>query len=206
MKKILTTILAASMMLLGTQAFAQVSVGAGYKMLSHKTEKSDPTVLNGAYVGADYNIHLVGGLNVAPGVYYSFVTKSDSASALGGLVSGTGNWNEHYLTVPVHFNYGFNLSNDIKAFVFAGPSADFGLASSYKITGNAVGASAEKTIDMYDNDNYKRFDVKLGGGVGLDILDVTRVKVGYDFGMLNRGADNATMHSNQLYVGVSLLF
>ncbi|MCQ2147399.1 MAG: PorT family protein [Bacteroidales bacterium] len=206
MKKFLTTILAASMMLIGSQAFAQVSVGAGYKMLSHKTEKADATNLNGAFVGVDYNIHLVGGLGVAPGIYYSFVTKSDAASGLGGLLSGKGDWNEHYITVPVHFNYGFNLGNDVRAFVFAGPSADFGLASSYKLSGNAAGVSAEKTIDMYDNDSYKRFDVKLGGGIGVDLLDVTRVKVGYDFGMLNRGTDNATMHSNQLYVGVSLLF
>ncbi|MCQ2147398.1 MAG: PorT family protein [Bacteroidales bacterium] len=200
MKKFLTTILAVSLMLIGSQAFAQVSVGAGYKMLSHKA-KSNATNLNGAFVGVDYNIPLSGALSVAPGIYYSFVTKSDSASGLSGLVSARGNWNEHYLTVPVHFNYGFSLGNDISAFVFAGPSLDLGLASSYKL------GSTDKAINMYDNDNYKRYDVKLGGGIGFDFLDVTRVKIGYDFGMLNRRTDiGAAIHSNQLYVGVSLLF
>lgn len=204
MKRILTSVLAAAMMLLGTQAFAQISVGGGYKMLTNKTEKTSGS-LNGAYVGADFSLPLAGGLSLVPGVQVSYLTSSNSSSVLGGLISGKSTVDELYLTVPVRVNYTMDLNKDIKCFAFAGPALDYGLSSKTKIEGSAAGASAEKTINNYDNDGYKNLDVKLGGGLGVEILGVTRVTVGYDFGMLNRGTDNAAMHSNQLYVGVSLL-
>jgi len=206
MKKFFTTVLVGAMMLLGSQAFAQVAVGGGYKMLTNKSGDNTAT-LNGAYVGADFSLPIAGGLALTPGAYFSYVTGSESASAFGGLVSGKGTVDEMYLTVPVRLSYSADLSSAIKGFVFAGPAFDYGLSSKTKLEGNVAGAvSAEKTTDNYDNDSYKRADVKVGGGVGLDILGVTRVTVGYDCGLLNRGTDNVELKSNQLYVGVSLLF
>lgn len=205
MKKILTSVLAAAMMLLGTQAFAQIAVGTGYKMLTNKTEKTSSSI-HGAYLGVDYTLPIAGGFAVTPGVNFTYATGSSDKSFLGGLVSGKSTLDEMYISVPVRVSYNLDLSNDIKAFVFAGPSLDYGLSSKTKLNGNVAGVSADKSINNYDGDYYKPLDVKLGGGAGIDLLGVTRVVLGYDMGMLNRGTENATIKTNLLYVGVSLLF
>lgn len=73
MKKVFSFILAASMMLIGTAAIAQPSLGIGYlnstdKVKSGSTTKT--TNLSGFYVGGSYNINLAGSFGVAPGLYY----------------------------------------------------------------------------------------------------------------------------------------
>ena len=51
MKRIITTILAASMMLVGTTAFAQASIGAGYLNETNKATVSNTDVNMGALNG-----------------------------------------------------------------------------------------------------------------------------------------------------------
>ena len=62
MKKIIATILAASLMLVATEAFAQIHVGAGYvsSTLSgqYKGNAQDPEASNGFYAGGSFNIPL----------------------------------------------------------------------------------------------------------------------------------------------------
>ena len=211
MKKIITIIAAATMMLSAGTAFAQVNFGAGYVNSADKTKVGDNTTtdnVNGFYVGGGYSIPIVAGLKVTPGVYYNFLTKEDVASA-GSLASVTGNLQEHYLNVPVSFSYGYEFTPDFKVFAYAGPTLSVGLASKTKISGSALGVSADKTIDNYDEDyKYGRFDVLLGVGAGVDVLNCVRVNVGYDFGMLNRytGDGDITRHRNQFTVGVAYLF
>ena len=76
MKKILSTLLAASLMLLGTQASAQGSINAGYLNSTQSFKNSDSVNSNGAYVGASYNIGIAGGFGVAPGIYYSLIANN----------------------------------------------------------------------------------------------------------------------------------
>lgn len=79
MKKVFFSILAASMMLAGTVAMAQPSIGVGFANSTDKVKSgstTNSTNLNGFYVGGSYNINLVGALNVAPGVYYSLLTRA----------------------------------------------------------------------------------------------------------------------------------
>ena len=75
MKKVYTIVLAAALMLLGTQAKAQLNIGLGYL---NSTEINSQTSdnkeisrygLNGMFVGASYNIEIVNGFGVAPGFY-----------------------------------------------------------------------------------------------------------------------------------------
>ena len=98
MKKIFATLLAASLMLLGTQAFAQISVNAGYLNSSMKVGSADPSNANGAYAGVSFNVPLVGGLAIAPGVYYSMITSKSTAS-LGTIASGSGTQPEETASV-----------------------------------------------------------------------------------------------------------
>ena len=56
MKKVFSILLAASLMLLGTQAFAQMSVNAGYLNSNRTSKDSKAASANGAYAGVSFNI------------------------------------------------------------------------------------------------------------------------------------------------------
>lgn len=192
-------------MLLGTNAFAQMSVNAGYLNSTLATNNNSDNA-NGAYAGVSFNIPVAGGLAVAPGVYYSMLTSKETA-ALGSIASGSGTFMEHALNVPVYLNYGIDLARDTRFFVFGGPTVQYGLASTVKYEGNVLGVSGSSTVNNYDNQNFNRLNVYLGGGVGFTVAGI-QIHVGYDYGMLNQyKGDNATpCHRSNLKVGVGFLF
>lgn len=198
-------------MLIGTSALAQPSIGVGFVNSTEKTKSgstSNSTNLNGFSVGASYNINLAGALNVAPGLYYTLITKSDADNFLGVLDTNV-DVTEHYLSVPVMFNAGLPIADGIVGRIYAGPTLAYGLASNTKVKGSVAGFSKDTKINNYDDDyNYGRFDVMLGGGVAVDFFDIVRFNVGYDYGLLNRytGDADLTRHRSQLTVGVSYLF
>lgn len=207
MKKIFVIIIAASMMLVGVEAFAQVSVGAGWvnSTLTTKTGdvKTNPNS-NGFYLGASYNLSIAEGFGLAPGLYYEFLGGKNS---FGGELSASSTTTEHYLDVPVMFNYGFELAPDCKLFAFAGPTLQFGLASNVKYKAGAADINAETKISNYDGD-YGRFDCLIGGGVGFQISAI-QIKVGYNYGLVNRytgGVDNLSTHRSAVHIGVGYAF
>jgi hypothetical protein len=205
MKKVIFTLLAASLMLLGTNAFAQISVNAGY-LNSTLASKNSTDNANGAYAGITFNIPVAGGFGIAPGVYYSMLTSKDTAN-IGKLVSTSGTFMEHAINVPVYLNYAFDLSRDTKIFVFGGPTAQYGLASTVKYDANVAGVSGSSTVSNYDNEDYNRLNVYLGGGIGFGI-SALQITVGYDYGMMNQyKGDNATQcHRSNLKLGVGFAF
>lgn len=215
MKKIITTLFAASMMLLGTVAFAQPSIGVGFANSTDKCKSGNKTTTNnlsGFYVGGNYNINLAGALNVAPGIYYSLLTKSD-ADSYAGLADLKVDVTEHYISVPVMFNAGLAFADGIVGRIYAGPTLAYGLASNLKYTTSAtipvIGTvSKGDKVNNYDDSDYSRFDIMLGGGVAVDFFDMVRFNIGYDYGLVNRysGDGDVTRHRSQLSVGVAYLF
>ena len=205
MKRILTTLLAASLMLLGTQAFAQMSVNAGYLNSTLKTNNSSDNA-NGAYAGVSFNVPLAGGLAIAPGVYYSMITSKETAS-LGTIISGSGTFMEHAINVPVYLNYGIELARDTKVFLYGGPTVQYGLASTVKYDANVAGVSGSTTHNNYDSESYNRMNVYLGGGVGFGV-GALLISVGYDYGMMNQyKGDNApSCHRSNLTLGLGFQF
>ena len=129
MKKLFASVLVGAMMLMGTNAFAQLSVGGGY---INSTETSTYTVgntstsskadLNGFYVGGQYNIKLVKGLGVAPGLYFSglFGKRTDNYY----ITTGEAKFTELSINVPVNVNYTFELGRDFNLIAYAGPNFD----------------------------------------------------------------------------------
>ena len=205
MKKILTTLLAATLMLLGTQAFAQMSVNAGYLNSTLKTKNTSDNA-NGAYAGVSFNVPLAGGLAIAPGVYYSMITSKETAS-IGSIISGSGTFTEHAINVPVYLNYGIDLARDTKVFLFGGPTLQYGLASNVKYDANVAGISGSNTVSNYDSENFNRMNVYLGGGLGF-LVGAFQITVGYDYGMMNQyKGDNAiNCHRSNLKLGVGFAF
>ena len=212
MKKILTTILAASMMLVGTSVFAQnLCLEAGFGLSSTRfnyTLGSTTADLYGGTLGLSYEIPLVEGtMGFAPGIQVGYFT--------GGNVKlpfklGQASFNESYLAVPLDLNFHLPMSDDIKFLIVAGPTLDLGLTSRAKLKDTSV------EYDIYDGalgdmTKYTRYDVLVGGGLGLDVMDAVRFTVRYDYGLINRNGGDFTggflkVHRSQLKLGVGLLF
>ncbi|MBP3237344.1 MAG: PorT family protein [Bacteroidales bacterium] len=216
MKKILTSILTISMVLAGTTAFAQASIGLGFLNSTDIMKDNIKDVnLNGFYVGADYNFALgTSGIGVAPGINYQLVTKSDSNLGYSGTLGKAnikGDRTQMFITVPVMFNYGFQMGDGLVGRFYAGPTMSVGVYDKIKskTSGEILGIkfSSDDKTDMFDNDDYRRFDVMLGGGFALDCYDMVRFKVGYDYGLINRwDSDDVKNHRGQAYFGVAYLF
>jgi len=203
MKKLFASLLTASLMLLGTQAFAQIAVGGGYLNATEKAKVggvSSSLDLNGVYAGASINFSLDGlvdGLGVAPGAYLDLLFGKQDDGWKHRDIS---------LQVPVNFNYGYELTDDFKVFGFAGPILHLGLIKkeSYKANGGT-------TTYNYYNDDYAndlgRFNLLLGLGAGIEVSEMFQVVVGFDFGLLNMDGDSGYTYRRptQIKIGVNYL-
>lgn len=232
MKKIFAIVLGAALMLSGTNAFAQLSVGAGWLNSTEtvKSGNSDPskTNLNGFYVGGQYNLPIVSGLGIAPGLYvsgiFAKVNNSDSAYGLSGSANVSSR--EFDLNVPVNVNYAFEIGRDFKVFVYAGPVFQLGIVSkaSYEasLSAGGLGLSTGKyTTDNYSGKTYNAkneevgqhdggyqnpFNIYVGGGAGIQ-SGAFQVIIGYDHSLLNFSKNsNETASRSQIKLGVGYAF
>ncbi len=211
MKKLAILILA--LLFVGIEANAQVVAGAGYIYSSEKTSGYDSSLpYHGFFLGASYNIHLVAGLGVAPGLYASFLRHKETAAA-GGVRLGynvNGYIREFALNLPVNLNYAIDLGRERSIFAYAGPVFQLGLTNTTTVNGSAtiagVNFSDGQKIDNYAQGYANRFNIYLGGGLGVQIGDIL-VHVGYDRSMLDIDTDKQTVTArNQLKIGFALAF
>lgn len=206
MKKILTSVLAASMMLLGVSAFAQVSVGAGYVNSTFKGNVVKANPGNGFYVGMDYLVPVGEAFGLSAGVDYTWMmSKGISFQGFSGL-NGLVDLKSQYINVPVRLNAGFDLSDGIRVGLFAGPTLSYALAGQASLLDHPV-------LDLYKDLSFNRFDVLVGGGLALTLMDHLRLSVGYDLGMFNLalkksdGSESSSkINRNQLHAGLAFLF
>lgn len=214
MKKLILSI--AIIAAAATSAMAQglegLSAGAGYignTMTSSVTVGNTTTTtknpFKGFYVGAAYAIPVMDGLSVVPGVNFKHISNTETFSLLG--VETKTKWAENYIQVPVQFTYGIELiPSTLKVSVYAGPTFDFCVTSKAVTTNNKN--DDKTTVNALDDDSdYNRFDCLVGAGVNVDVLEMIRLTVGYDLGLINRtSADNQTIFNKGLHVGVAYLF
>ena len=199
MKKTLCTLLAAAALLAGVEAQAQMSVGAGYLNITQSYDNTSANG-NGAYAGFSFNIPLAGGFGIAPGVYYTFSNYKQDAA--WGLLKGS--TTEHAINVPLNLNFGSNLARDMRAFIFGGPTFQYGLSSKTKTD---LAGAATVNGDNYADDGTQRFVVYAGGGLGMDIANTFQVTVGYDHSVTNMiKSDSHKVGRGLLKIGAAMLF
>ena len=199
MKKTLCTLLAAAALLAGVEAQAQMSVGAGYLNITQSFDNTSANG-NGAYAGLSFNIPLAGGFGIAPGVYYTFSNYKQDAA--WGLLKGS--TTEHAINVPLNLNFGYNLARDMRAFIFGGPTFQYGLSSKTKTD---LAGAATVNGDNYADDGTQRFVVYAGGGLGMDIANTFQVTVGYDHSVTNMiKSDSHKVGRGLLKIGAAMLF
>lgn len=185
MKKIL--IIAAALCITVSMQ-AQTTFGAGLHHANHKSAN-----LNGFYaeIGKAYVNRFDLGFAPALRLNYDW-NKGDVLS-----------YSLCELSAPIMFDYGVELSNAARAFIYAGPTPVLGLAFNEK----AQAGSVKTNTNLYQR--YKRFDIMVGAGIGLDLIDLFRIKAGYDFGIINNYKDeivgNQRTHNKVFTIGISLV-
>lgn len=204
MKKII--IVLTSLVLLGSQAFAQLIPGGGY-LNTTITSGNESSSQNGFYAGASINMGLSGmkGLTFVPGAYLSLVESSSSAD-FAGLLSGEKRLTELVLNVPAYFAYTYGLSGGAKVFAFAGPSAQLGLFARRHTTTSGLFTDSTDT-DLYtDSNGLNRLNIFVGGGIGFGISRFI-VNVGYDYGLMDvYRSDKKSGNRANLHFGIGYEF
>lgn len=208
MKKIIAIASAAILMALSINASAQIGFVAGYQN-SMLRSSAESISFDGFYAGVDYAEHFNAIVGFTPGVHVSYLTHTDNVTTVIG--HNTGTWKDIYVDVPLMVTAGWNVSDDLRWFAYAGPTVSVGISSVYEGKGNLhildyLGyAESQQRYDFYQNNNMRRFDVLLGGGVGFEFSRI-RFSVGYDYGLLNRyiQSDNSA-HRGSFKAGVSFL-
>ena len=194
------------MLLFGASAFAQ-NFGAGY-VQSTMSKGNTSVPANGFYAGFGYTASIAPGFALNPGIYYEFLS-SQSDTDLWGLASSSSKTKEHYVNVPLHVSFAYSFAPTFKLFIYGGPTASVGIASNTKTTTSAViiGTGTSTRDNYADDDDYSRFDVLAGGGIGAEVMKKFRINVGYDFGLLDRyDDDDYTIKRNRLTAGVAFIF
>ena len=148
-----------------------------------------------------------------------------------------GDREEHHLGIPLRLKYDIHVVDNIGLTFDAGPTLLMGLSSKYqyktrlsegvvtsvdynlyngkvKSNGNDSGDfNLEKWMNdsgMYPKGRLGRFDVMLGASVGAHFFHILEVRLGYDYGLLNRYrkevADMFSMHRGQFTLSAGIRF
>ena len=181
---------------------------------------------NGFTVGIDNELKLIGNfLSIQPGLYYQHLLASEDIVDLGSQLYAKNTYSDYFLAIPLHVKLGFNIlpNKMLRVYVFAGPTFEIGLKSADKLSIAGEGeisynyytgkfsSSSDEINDIVsglfpDQKVYGRFDVMVGGGVGIQVIRFLDIKVGYDYGLVNRYRKemDKTVNRGQFYVGVGV--
>ena len=169
---------------------------------------------NGFVLGAAYDVMFANSLGVSLGLDYA-LTFGDKIPKIMGLSFENVTHNIHTLELPIRLVYEYPIEDDISVFAFAGPKLAFDLSWKGKETYGGI----TKTFDMYDKDVIYRFNLLLGPGLGARYRNF-QIKLGYDWGLLNRYNKNnkfalpkdggftpdIKINNNNFYVMLGLVF
>ena len=211
------------------EASAQFGVNISYMNSNGRPAQwSDKNQTNGFTVGIDNELKLIGNfLSIQPGLYYQHLLASDDIVDLGSKLYAKNTYSDYFLAIPLHVKLGFNIlpNKMLRLYVFAGPTFEIGLKSADKLSIAEIGeisynyytgklsSSSDEITDIVassglfpDQKVYGRFDVMVGGGVGIQVIRFLDIKVGYDYGLVNRYRKEVdkTVNRGQFYVGVGV--
>ena len=206
MKKIFAfAALAAAVLFAGNTANAQLGINVGYAPQSYKMDYTsgslslkDTTSMTGFFLGVNYNVNITGDLNVSVGLQGRYNTYSDENTVLG--VTAKTNSTQMLVDVPILFNYGLSLTDDLKVSLFLGPTISYALSGKTTYT---VG-SIETTSDWYKEDEGNQGAFDLGGTLGVCAsFSGIRLFGGYNMGLMNLSkADNTTVKGSNWFIGL----
>ncbi len=211
MKKIFAlAAFAAAVLFAGNTANAQLGINVGYAPQKYMTtvtvpvlgDVHDTTSMNGFFLGVNYNVNITGDLNVSVGLQGRYNTKNDE-STLAGITTKVSS-TQMLVDVPILFNYGLNLTDDLKISLFLGPTISYALSgnTNTKVTSGDTEISNNDSKWYGDNSNMKALDVSGTIGACASFSGI-RLYGGYNMGFMNlSSADNTTTKANNWFIGL----
>lgn len=191
----------------GHPVSAQLSAGAGY-LKTHVTANHEDGSGEGLYAGLSYRIHLAGAFSLLPGVYFTRTEESGGECVIDDMILPYGFFIEKALVAPIHLHWGIDLPKDIRAFLYAGPSFQYGLSCE-----SPSGLTNVPARDLYDEDygSHRRWNVLAGCGAGLSFPTKSTQRVfltaGWDYGLGNLYEDPNDVSRRSLWkAGLGLEF
>lgn len=211
-------------------ARAQVGIHAGYVHSTYAAEETSPVLKDKAYdgfeAGLDNRTDIIGGiLAVRYGLTYTYLEQE-----LTPVANYDAKRVGHYLDIPLHLQVGIPLGI-IRVYAFGGPKFVMGLSSRTIYTNgesslvwrmyngdlvsngdvdNALENHVDNELATYagsDNKAYKRFDILMGAGLGVELFGILNVTAGYDWGLFNQSKlDGVKLHRNQFNIGLGISF
>lgn len=212
-----------------------ISLSAGYVHSGYKNklwtedEIRRDKGLNGFYLGMAKDFPIVRRtLYFQTGLTYNYLNSTERYTENTLKLDMVSDRNEHYLDIPFRLKFIMNVLPEMRAFIYAGPTLDFGLSATkqyrtklgdnnvgkYKYNYN-TGKMKESSIPGFapelPESPYRRFDVFMGGAIGVELYDIAEVKLGFDWGLINKNknknvADYVITHRNMFNLGLSLRF
>lgn len=165
-----------------------------------------------------------------PGVGYTYL--NDSRNMSEGTVRIIGDWDEHYLSIPVKIKYELPIMENVCVFAKAGPTLVAGMSSSMKYRARIGDENAAISYNVYSgkvrsNDvmpgaveavirsqfpaaRYRRADLQFGLSAGAVLFELLEAEIGYDWGIVNKlkeeSIDDLKMRRQQFYITVGIRF
>lgn len=206
MKKVFA-ILAVTVLFAG-MASAQLGINVGYAPQTYKTtytsgstSTTTSSAMQGFFAGVNYNINLTGDLGVSLGADFRFNT-SNKEYIIAGVNLGDAKETQTLIDVPILFNYGLNISDDLKISVFLGPTVSFALSGNTNISNSPLGLY-DGDSDWYgDNSDRNRLDIAGTAGVNVQ-YKAFRLFGGYNMGLLDLDkTSNYKIKASNWFVGL----
>lgn len=201
MKKSFIIIVAAiAMMFAGNKLSAQTSIGfyQGSRAYVQNIENADDKSNYGAYafgISFEQNARLGKILGLSLGADLGLAAKNDYL-----VDTPDATLLESYLDIPIRAKIYIPLGSAVDFNIFAGGVPSFCLSSNTKV-GDA------DPIKNLSEDGYQSFDVMIGGGVGLEIIDHIKLALSFDIGVFDRNkSDLIEMHSGALKFTAAYMF
>lgn len=187
-------------------------VNSSYRTTDWATDEVERTpALNGFAVSLTKDIALIRSvLYFRTGLGYTYQTRSRVLRPDILPAKVISDRKEHFLSVPLRLRYSFPVFSRIAVTADAGPVLLAGLSSKmifrtkiqedmsstlqynlynekYKASsGSAALESWAKASGGLPYGRIRRFDVLIGAGVGADFFDILEVRLGYDWGLVNK--------------------
>ncbi len=172
-RKVLLSVLLVVVSIGMTKAQIGIGLDAGYTSSSDHVKNSE--ALNGFYIGASYDMGIQGPVSLYYGLHYDFGKSTKNATIIKTTIT------THSLDIPVRVKLNYPIGM-LKVSAFLGPNFNIGLAYDQVVKNKLSGTEREYAI--YDNDDFSRFNLQLGGGIALQYLNFG-LKTSYDFGVIN---------------------
>lgn len=181
-------IVIAAALFLGWQANAQIVANAGY-VHGFETMKS----VNNLTASYDYDHASLDGFFAGANYYFSLDDLVDGLAAMPGanlsMLFGR-HWvfddfkvRELALNLPLQASYTYEVNESLKVFGQTGPTLQFALAHKVKDNHGTTYSLLNKNNNFQEVRNP--FNIYWGIAAGVEVSDMLRIEIGYDFGFVN---------------------